>query len=287
MSTATKTAAIDLRHSVHPSQAEGFDTQALRKNFLIDALFPEDRISCTYLHEDRVMVMTTAPGQAAIGFSPEILDLIRATYLLERREIGIFNIGGPGVVTVDGDAFAMERLDALYIGRGAKSVTFRSDNPEQPAKFYMNSAPAHVVHPTRLFKAAEQSADSLGTQETANRRKLTKVIHPGAAPSCQLVMGYTRMESGSVWNTMPPHVHDRRMEVYLYFDLASDAAVIHLMGRPEATRHIVMRNEQCVVSPPWSIHSGAGTTAYSFIWSMAGENQAFTDMDAVPVATLA
>jgi 4-deoxy-L-threo-5-hexosulose-uronate ketol-isomerase len=277
---------IDLRHSVHPDHAETFDTDELRRHFLIDNLFPKGAISTTYLHDDRMMVMTSAPNTKAIGFNADHTLLTRSDYLLERRELGVFNIGGTGVVEVDGKAYRLELLDGLYVGRGAKKITFKSLDKAKPAKFYMNCAPAHVQHPTKLFKAADMPADHLGTQATANRRRLTKVIHPGSAPSCQLVMGFTQMESGSVWNTMPPHVHDRRMEVYLYFDLAPDAAVIHLMGRPQSTRHLVVRNEQCIVSPPWSIHSGAGTTAYGFIWSMAGENQAFADMDAVPVSTL-
>jgi 4-deoxy-L-threo-5-hexosulose-uronate ketol-isomerase len=279
--------SIEIRHSVHPDHAEAFDTEDLRQHFLIDNLFPVDAFSTTYLHDDRMIVMTCSPGLTAIGFSDEQVQVTKSEYLLERRELGVFNIGGAGVVEVDGTAYQLERLDGLYIGRGARHVTFRSADQKSPAKFYMNSAPAHMQHLTKLFKAKDMPPDHLGTQETANRRRLTKVIHPGSAPSCQLVMGFTQMESGSVWNTMPPHVHDRRMEVYLYFDLSPDAAVIHLMGRPEATRHMVVRNEQCIVSPPWSIHSGAGTTAYGFIWSMAGENQAFTDMDPVPVKTLA
>jgi 4-deoxy-L-threo-5-hexosulose-uronate ketol-isomerase len=279
-------AMIDLRHSVHPDHAETCDTEQLRENFLIENLFPKDAFSTTYLHDDRMMVMTCSPGAKAIGFTAEQTTLLRSEYLLERRELGVFNIGGSGVVEVDGQAFTLDRLDGLYVGRGNQKITFKSVDKKNPAKFYMNSAPAHVQHPTQFFKASDMPPDHLGTQEIANRRRLTKVIHPGSAPSCQLVMGFTQMESGSVWNTMPPHLHDRRMEVYLYFDLAPDAAVVHLMGRPEATRHLVVRNEQCIVSPPWSIHSGVGTTAYGFIWSMAGENQAFTDMDPVPVATL-
>jgi 4-deoxy-L-threo-5-hexosulose-uronate ketol-isomerase len=278
--------AIEIRHSVHPDHAEAFDTEELRQHFLIDNLFPTDSMSTTYLHDDRMIVMTCAPGTKAIGFTKEQTDVTKSDFLLERRELGIFNIGGAGVVDVDGKAYTLDRLDGLYIGRGAKKISFKSADKKSPAKFYMNSAPAHAQHPTKLFKAKDMPADQLGSQETANRRRLTKVIHPGSAPSCQLVMGFTQMESGSVWNTMPPHVHDRRMEIYLYFDLPADAAVIHLMGRPQSTRHMVVRNEQCIVSPPWSIHSGAGTTAYGFIWSMAGENQAFTDMDAVPIKTL-
>jgi 4-deoxy-L-threo-5-hexosulose-uronate ketol-isomerase len=278
---------IEIRHSVHPDHAEAFDTEDLRHHFLIENLFPADAFSTTYLHDDRVIVMTCSPTRKALSFSKEQVEITKSDYLLERRELGVFNIGGAGVVDVDGKAYTLDRLDALYVGRGAKKVTFKTVDQKSPAKFYMNSAPAHVQYPTKLFKAKDMPADQLGAQETANRRRLTKVIHPGSAPSCQLVMGFTQLESGSVWNTMPAHLHDRRMEVYLYFDLPPDAAVVHLMGRPNATRHMIVRNEQCIVSPPWSIHSGAGTTAYGFIWGMAGENQAFTDMDPVAVKTLA
>jgi 4-deoxy-L-threo-5-hexosulose-uronate ketol-isomerase len=281
------TDTIEIRHSVHPDHAEAFDTEDLRLHFLIENLFPVDAFTTTYLHDDRVIVMTCSPATKALGFNQEQVQITKSDYLLERRELGIFNIGGAGSVEIDGKTYQLERLDGLYVGRGAKKVTFKSVDKKSPAKFYMNSAPAHMQHPTKLFKSKDMPADHLGTQETANRRRLTKVIHPGSGPSCQLVMGFTQLESGSVWNTMPAHLHDRRMEVYLYFDLPPDAAVIHLMGRPEATRHMVVRNEQCIVSPPWSIHSGAGTTAYGFIWGMAGENLAFTDMDPVPVKTLA
>ncbi len=277
---------MDVRHSVHPTQAETFGTADLRRHFHIGGMFPADGVSCVYLHEDRMMVMGCSPVKAAISFPPAIAAALRAAFLLERRELGVFNIAGPGIIIVDGVAHALSRLDGFYIGRGAKDISFRSDDPANPAKFYMNSAPAHAAHPHALLKAEALQGDMLGTQETANRRILTKYIHPGNGPSCQLVMGITTLQPGSVWNTMPAHLHDRRMETYLYFDVADDAAVMHFMGRPQETRHIVMRNEEVVVSPPWSIHSGAGTKAYSFIWAMAGENQAFTDMDAVPVGAL-
>ncbi len=280
------THTIDVRHSIHPTQAETLDTQGLRTHFLIDDLFPAGGMSCTYLHDDRMIVMGACPGKDALAFTPEHCALVKAETMLERREMGVFNVGGAGEITVDGTRYAMERMDGLYVGRGAKAIRFTSKSVDTPAKFYINLAPAHVSHPVRHFPKASLKGDALGAQATANRRELVKVIHPGNGPSCQLVMGYTRLEEGNVWNTMPAHTHDRRMEVYLYLDLATDAAVIHLMGRPQATRHLVMRNEQAVVSPPWSIHSGAGTSNYTFIWSMAGENQAFTDMDAVPVSSL-
>jgi 4-deoxy-L-threo-5-hexosulose-uronate ketol-isomerase len=278
---------ISIRHSIHPSQAGTLGTEGLRSHFMIDDVFTTDGVSCTYLHDDRMMVMGCSPIAGEVGFGADIAAMLRAAFVLERRELGVFNIGGAGDVTVDGTTFRLDRLDGLYVGRGAADVRFRSADPANPAKFYMNSAPAHTAHPHLLLKAANLTGDELGTQETANRRVLTKYIHPGNGPSCQLVMGITKLHAGSIWNTMPAHLHDRRMETYLYFDIADDAAVMHFMGKPEETRHLVMRNEQVVISPPWSIHSGAGTRAYSFIWSMAGENQAFTDMDPVPVATLA
>ncbi|MGL4240845.1 MAG: 5-dehydro-4-deoxy-D-glucuronate isomerase [Beijerinckiaceae bacterium] len=277
---------IEVRHSVHPTQAETFGTADLRGHFHIPAVFAVDDVSCVYLHDDRMMVMGCSPVKGKVVFPPAIAAALRAEHLLERRELGIFNVGGPGTVSVDGVDYAMGRLDGLYVGRGARDVSFRSSDPAKPARFYMNSAPAHASHPHQLLRASDLKGDELGAQETANRRILTKYIHPGNGPSCQLVMGITQLQDGSVWNTMPAHTHDRRMETYLYFDVADDAAVMHFMGRPQATRHIVMRDGEAVVSPPWSIHSGAGTKAYSFVWSMAGENQAFTDMDAVPVGAL-
>jgi 4-deoxy-L-threo-5-hexosulose-uronate ketol-isomerase len=279
--------SMETRHSVHWSQAESMGTEDLRTHFLIEQVMTQDRISCVYLHEDRMMVLGCIPGKTPITFDPAIGETLRATHLLERRELGVFNIGGPGEIHADGTAFQLGHRDALYLGRGTGNISFRSIDPTNPAKFYMNSAPAHAAHPNKLIRASDVTGDTLGTQETANRRVLTKYIHPGNGPSCQLVMGITRLEPGSIWNTMPAHTHDRRMETYLYFDVAPDACVMHFMGRPHETRHMVVRNEQVIVSPPWSIHSGAGTKAYSFVWSMAGENQAFTDMDAVPIGSLA
>lgn len=278
---------IETRHSVHYTQSETFGTDDLRANFLMPDVMTPDRISCVYLHEDRMMVLGCVPGKKAMRFDPGIAETLRAEHLLERRELGVFNIGGAGEIEADGKTYRLEHRDALYLGRGSKDISFRSLDPKHPAKFYMNSAPAHTAHPTKLIRAADMTGDQLGTQETANRRVLTKYIHPGNGPSCQLVMGITRLEPGSIWNTMPTHTHDRRMETYLYFDVAPDACVMHFMGRPAHTRHLVVRNEEAIVSPPWSIHSGAGTKAYSFIWSMAGENQAFTDMDAIPIGSLA
>lgn len=277
---------MQLRHSVHSTQAATFGTKELREHFHIGDVFPDDAVSCVYLHDDRMMVMGCRPVASAVSFPPAMATSLRSEFPLERRELGVFNIGGPGSVTVDGVVHKMARLDALYVGRGARDISFRSDDRANPAKFYMNSAPAHVTHPNVLVKAADLKGDTLGAQETANRRVLTKYIHPGNGPSCQLVMGVTVLQPGSVWNTMPAHLHDRRMEAYLYFDVPADAAVMHFMGDPKETRHLVMRNDEVAVSPPWSLHSGVGTKAYAFIWAMAGENQAFADMDAVPIGEM-
>lgn len=277
---------LDIRHSVHPDHAAELDTDGLRQHFLIENVFPQGGMSATYLHDDRMIVLGAAPGAEWMTFDDSLLDVVKSSFLLERRELGVFNLGGDGEVSVDGQIFTLGRLDGLYVGRGKREILFRSRDAARPARFYMNSAPAHAAHPVRFLPASEQTGDRLGAEATANDRVLTRVIHPAAMPSCQLVMGYTRLAEGNVWNTMPPHTHDRRMEVYLYFDLADDAAVFHFMGRPDETRHLVIRNEQAVVSPPWSIHSGVGTRNYGFVWSMAGENQEFTDMDAAPVPTL-
>lgn len=277
---------LDIRHSVHPDHAGELDTEGLRQNFLIEDVFPQGGMSATYLHDDRMIVMGAAPGADWLTCDDALLDVVKSSFLLERRELGLFNLGGEGEVSVDGEIFTLGRLDGLYVGRGKREILFRSRDAARPARFYMNSAPAHAAHPVRFLPASEQKGDRLGAQATANDRVLTRVIHPAAMESCQLVMGYTRLAEGNVWNTMPPHTHDRRMEVYLYFDLDEDAAVFHFMGRPDETRHLVIRNDQAVVSPPWSIHSGVGTRNYGFVWSMAGENQEFTDMDAAPVPTL-
>ena len=217
---------------------------------------------------------------------------LRAAYFLERRELGIINIGGAGTVTVDGKAYHVEHKDGMYVGRGSKEITFASDDAENPAKFYLNSTPAHTAYPTVLIKREgkpeegvviikEENKVACGCLEEANDRVINKYILPGQVESCQLVMGMTALKPGSVWNTMPCHTHDRRMEVYLYFDMPEDAFVMHYMGEPTETRHIVMRNEEAVISPSWSIHSGCGSRAYTFIWGMCGENQEFTDMDGV------
>ena len=230
-----------------------------------------------YSHVDRIIVGGATPGKDALKL--EAGDELRAAYFLERRELGIINIGAPGKVTLDGVEYKLGNKDGLYVGMGTKDVVFESDDAANPAKFYFNSAPAHKTYPTVFIDMEKANKRPIGTMEDSNKRTIYQYIHPAVLKTCQLSMGLTKLEEGSMWNTMPCHTHERRMEVYLYFDLPEDAAVFHLMGQPQETRHIVMHNEQAVISPSWSIHSGVGTHCYTFIWGMVGENQDFDDMD--------
>jgi 4-deoxy-L-threo-5-hexosulose-uronate ketol-isomerase len=275
---------MDIRYAIHPEHAEVMDTESLREHFLIQQLFQPDQLKLVYSYNDRLIVGGACP------LSPLSLDIDRkiigSDFLLQRREMGIINVGGPGTVTVDGTVHAIAGRDGIYIGMGAKVISFASDTPEDPAKFYFNSAPAHAAFPTTMAKFSEAEPVQLGDLSTSNRRTIRKYIHPNGIKSCQLVMGMTSLEIGSVWNTMPTHTHERRMEAYFYFDLADDQLVFHLMGTPGETRHVVLRNEEAILSPSWSIHSGVGTSSYTFIWGMCGENQLFDDMDHVPMAEL-
>ncbi len=275
-----------MRHIFTHSAAEtaGFDTAALRAEHLLADLFQPDSIQLIWWETDRTIAAGILPvsGPVALPARPEL----RSAFFLERREAGVINIGGPGVVTVDGVTHALASLDGLYIGRGARDVAFASVDPANPAKYWLLSYPAHASYPTRHAPFATAETVTLGAPATANERKLTKLIHAGAFPTCQVVMGVTRMQPGGVWNTMPPHTHLRRSEVYLYFDVQPAHAVFHFMGQPQETRHLLVHNEQAVLSAPWSIHSGVGTAAYSFVWGMGGENQEFADMDPAPVASL-
>lgn len=268
---------MKVRHLADPVHFERMTTAEIRENFLVDTLFANDQISLVYTHADRAIVGSAVPATKALSL--EAPAELRAGTFCERRELGILNVGGPGTVTVDGVSHPIAGRDGLYVGRGAKSITFTSDAQRQPAKYYLLSFPAHATHPTVRIRQSEAEAVRLGSREGATERTLYKLIHPGGVASCQLVMGFTVLEPGSVWNSMPPHTHDRRMEVYLYFDLSADARVFHFMGRPDATRHLVVADGQAVISPSWSIHCGAGTGAYAFCWGMGGENQAFDDMD--------
>lgn len=259
-------------------------TDELRAGYLIPNLFQPGTIQLVYTDLDRAVLGGVVPTsqKLVLGTSKELA----ATYFAERREIGIMNIGGKGSIIVDGKEFALAKRDCLYVGRGSKQIEFSSVNPQEPAWFYLVSYPAHAAHPTRLATAADAAAVELGTQRDANQRTIRKYIHKDGIQSCQLVLGFTELKEGSVWNTMPPHTHTRRTEVYLYFDVAADAAVFHFMGGTQSTRHLVVRNGEVVLSPPWSMHCGAGTRNYCFIWAMGGENQEFTDMDQVAVKDL-
>ncbi|HVS01114.1 MAG TPA: 5-dehydro-4-deoxy-D-glucuronate isomerase [Thermoanaerobaculia bacterium] len=268
---------MKVRYTADPVRFDRMSTEEIRESFLVDTLFAEDRISLVYSSADRAIVGSAVPATRTLSLEPA--PELRAATFCERRELGVLNIGGPGTVTVDGAEHLLAARDGLYVGRGSKAITFASDSVEAPARYYLLSFPAHVAYPTVRIRQSEAEAVRLGSRESANQRTLYKLIHPGGARSCQLVMGFTVLEPGSVWNTMPPHTHERRMEVYLYFDLPADGRVFHFMGRPEATRHLVVAEGQAVISPAWSIHCGAGTGAYTFCWGMGGENQDFADMD--------
>ncbi|MFM5228833.1 5-dehydro-4-deoxy-D-glucuronate isomerase [Aeromonas media] len=277
---------MQIRQSIHSDHAKQLDTQGLRREFLVEEIFTPDQLTMTYSHIDRIVFGGIMPVQDPLAFSDALGKTFGVSYFLERRELGLINIGGPGVVVVDGIPFEIGNAEALYVGQGARELSFVSVDAMQPAKFYYNSAPAHVSFPTRKVTQAQASPSTLGEAATSNRRTIYKYLVPDVLPTCQLVMGMTQLEEGSLWNTMPCHTHERRMEVYFYFNMQDDAAVFHMMGKPDETRHLLVHNEQAVISPSWSIHSGVGTQAYTFIWGMVGENQVFGDMDHVAVRDL-
>lgn len=280
---------METRYATGPRDMKYYTTERLREEYLISEVFKADEMTMVYSHYDRFITAGAMPVNKSITLDAGAE--LRAEYFLQKRELGVINIGGKGIVSVDGKKYELENADGMYIGRGKKEVRFESVDSATPAKFYLNSTPAHKEYRTVLIKkeGVSDSADviivkdenkvELGNLEQSNHRVICKYILPGQVESCQLVMGMTSLKPGSVWNTMPCHTHDRRMEVYLYFNLPEDAYVMHYMGEPQETRHIVMRNEQAVISPSWSIHAGSGTQAYTFIWGMAGENQEFGDMD--------
>jgi 4-deoxy-L-threo-5-hexosulose-uronate ketol-isomerase len=275
---------IQVRHATNPADFKQYDTQRIREDFLVEKLFIPDQMHLVYSHYDRMIVGGVKPvGQ--IHKLPNYEEL-RAEYFLERREMGIINIGGDGFVMVGEDFYTLQKRDCLYVGRGNKQVSFKTLDPENPAKFVIISTPAHRDVPTAMLKAAEASPLELGSVETSNQRTIYKYIYADGLESCQLVMGLTVLQNGSNWNTMPSHTHDRRSEIYVYFDLEESQRVFHLMGTPAETRHLVVAPNQAVISPPWSIHSGSGTSSYSFIWAMAGENYSFTDMDMISISDL-
>ena len=276
---------MNIRQACSPREVATMDTAALRNEFLVQNLFSKNEITLTYSHYDRMIVGGAFPLDKTLAL--EAPAELRADFFLERREIGIINVGGPGSISAGAENYKLEKLDCVYLGKGTQKVHFSSNSAQNPAQFFFLSSPAHRVCENRLMAAADANPNSLGSAETANARTIYKYIHPDGIESCQLVMGLTTLENGSVWNTMPPHTHDRRMEVYCYFDVPADQRVLHLMGRPDETRHLWMENHQAAISPPWSIHAGCGTMAYSFIWGMAGENQSFADMDLLTLSELA
>jgi len=274
---------MEVRQAIHPDHAALLDTDGLREQFLVEDLFG-DTPKLVYTHYDRLIVGGVKPaGPIELDIDPAV---IAAEYLLERREMGVINIGGPGSITVTGNQVEMAARDGLYIGRGNRTIVFDSDDAADPARFYMLCVPAHTEFPLEKITFDEAEPIHLGGTENANKRTIRKYIHADGAKSCQLVMGMTTLEPGSIWNTMPPHSHQRRMEAYLYFDFKEEDVVFHLMGEADETRHLVVREAQAVLSPSWSIHSGAGTSSYTFIWGMAGENQSFDDMDHISMAEI-
>lgn len=275
---------MEVRFQNSPKETAGMQTDALRENFLIQQLMVADQIKLVYSHYDRVIVGGARPVQSVLTL--ETHPELRADFFLERRELGVINVGGEGSVEVDGETFALRKLDCVYAGKGVKTVRFKSNDAANPAAFYLLSAPAHQSYPTRKLTKEEAQPSSLGELSTANKRTIYKYIHAEGIQSAQLVMGLTVLDEGSVWNTMPSHTHTRRMEAYFYFDVREDQRVFHLMGQPQETRHLVVANHEAIISPPWSIHSGCGTAAYGFIWGMGGENYTYTDMDPAPLKEL-
>ncbi|SFJ47930.1 4-deoxy-L-threo-5-hexosulose-uronate ketol-isomerase [Paenibacillus sp. UNC496MF] len=276
---------MEIRYASHPNEVKAFDTTRLRDEFLIERLLQADKLVLSYSHVDRFIIGGVVPVRETVKLEADPKTIGAATFL-ERREIGIINVGGAGTVTVDGETYAMASKDCLYVGRGAKDVVFASEGASSPAKYYLNSTPAHQTYPTVKAAISEASPNHLGSRTNSNERTIYRYIHTGGIQSCQLVMGMTLLKDGSMWNTMPCHTHNRRSEVYFYFDMPEDGVVFHLMGEPDETRHLAVRGEQAVISPSWSIHSGVGTSSYTFIWGMAGENQVFEDMDAVAMKDL-
>jgi len=275
---------FESRYAQSPKEVKQMDTATLRENFLIENVFEANQVNLTLSHFDRYIVGGAMPVDQKLDL-PNPSDL-KANYFLERRELGIINVGGKAIVIADRERFELDYKEALYIGKGTKEVSFESADAAQPTKLYINSAPAHHTYPTKKVSKADAEIVELGTPETANHRIINKLLVNSVLPTCQLQMGMTELKSGSVWNTMPAHTHDRRMEAYFYFEVPQGQSVCHFMGEPQETRHIWMQNDQAVISPNWSIHSGAGTSNYSFIWGMAGENLDYGDMDHCAITEL-
>ncbi len=279
---------MDIRYSCNQKDFKRYTTEETRAEFLIENLFVPETVTAVYSHVDRMVTLGIMPVNETVAIDKgiDVWHNFGTDYFLERREIGMFNVGGEGTVTADGVAYEMGYKDCLYLTKGNREVTFASKDPAHPAKFYAVSAPAHCSYENRLLKIADAAKKPLGAMETSNKRVINQFIHPSVLKTCQLSMGMTVLDPGSVWNTMPAHTHERRMEIYFYFEVPENNVVFHMMGEGQETRHIVMQNEQAVISPSWSIHSGAGTSNYTFIWAMGGENQAFDDMDEIPTTAL-
>lgn len=275
---------METRFQNSPAETRQMTTAQLRENFLVQNLMQDDSVQLVYSHYDRVIIGGAKPVNKTLALPnhPEL----RADYFLQRRELGVINVGGAGIIIADGKEFAINKLDCVYLGKETKEVKFKSKGKNDPAVFYLLSAPAHHKYPNKLMTKEKASPVNLGDASTSNKRTIYKYIHLEGIKSCQLVMGLTVLENSSVWNSVPPHTHTRRMEVYFYFDVPVDHRVFHFMGEPQETRHLVMANHEAVISAPWSMHFGCGTSNYGFIWGMAGENQVFTDMDPAPVSTL-
>lgn len=279
---------MEVRTACSPNDMKHYTTERLREEFLIQNLFEADKINLVYSHIDRIITGAAVPVNEKLALTAG--DELRAEYFLQRREMGLINIGGDGIITIDGRVYEVNARDGMYIGRGSKDITFESKDASNPAKFYLNSAPAHKEYPTVLIKLEGEASEGVvivkdenkvecGSLEESNHRVINKYIVTGQVDTCQISMGLTKLFPGSVWNTMPAHTHDRRMEVYMYFDIDENAFVMHYMGEPQETRHIIMHNEEAVINPSWSIHSGCGSKAYTFIWGMCGENQDYADQD--------
>ena len=276
---------MERRFASHPNEVKQFDTDRLRKEFHVPVLFVPDELKLVLTHEDRMIVGGANPVNKDVELATDLKEL-GVNYFLERRELGIINVGGNGIVVVDGTEYNIGFKECLYVGQGSKEVIFRSEDASKPAKFYLNSAPAHQSYPTVKTTLEDSESGALGSLENSNERTIHRLIHANGVQSAQLVMGMTQLKPGSMWNTMPAHTHPRRMEAYFYFGLPEESVVFHLMGEPSETRHLVMRNEEAVISPSWSIHSGVGTNNYTFIWSMCGDNKRYDDMDAVSMKEL-
>jgi 4-deoxy-L-threo-5-hexosulose-uronate ketol-isomerase len=275
---------LSVRNPSHPLDAKGYDTQRLRGEFVVEELFVPDEAILVYSHFDRIIAGGILPVRGAVALTGA-KELAAKTFL-ERRELGVINVGGPGRIVVDGAGYDMAARDGLYVGMGAQTLSFESVDGANPAKFYLNSCPAHKTYPTVKIDIAKANARPLGSAQSCNKRTIYQYIHPAVLQTCQLCMGLTALEPGSNWNSMPCHTHERRMEVYFYFDLPEGSVVFHMMGEPKETRHVILHNEQAVISPSWSIHTGVGTGSYTFIWGMCGENQDFDDMDGIAPETL-